>query len=252
MSRSGSGDETHESGDIDQRIPELERANKDLEKKIFEQERVEARLTASLREKEILLHEVHHRVKNNMQVISSLLKIQSGYVQDGNVRKMFEECQNRILAMSLVHEKLYKSQDIANVDFKEYIKTLLHDVFWSYGYGFGTGRIKLKMNIEDVSFGVSDAMSCGLIINELVSNSLKHAFPEGRSGEVSVSLQSTGKDKFELVVGDDGVGMPQHLDFRSVETLGMHLIILMAEDQLRGTIELDITDGTEFKVMFEG
>ncbi len=154
--------------------------------------------------------------------------------------------------MSLVHEKLYKSQDIANVDFKEYIKTLLHDVFWSYGYGFGTGRIKLKMNIGDVSFGVSDAMSCGLIINELVSNSLKHAFPEGRSGEVSVSLRSTGKDKFELVVGDDGVGMPQHLDFRSVETLGMHLIILMAEDQLRGTIELDITDGTEFTVTFEG
>ena len=252
MSRSGSGDETHESGGSNQRIAELEMANKDLEKKIAEQERVEGELTASLREKEILLHEVHHRVKNNMQVISSLLKIQSGYVRDDDVREMFEECQNRILAMSLVHEKLYKSQDIANVDFKEYIKTLLHDVFWSYGYGFGTGRIKLKMNIGDVSFGVSDAMSCGLIINELVSNSLKHAFPEGRSGEVSVSLRSTGKDKFELVVGDDGVGMPQHLDFRSVETLGMHLIILMAEDQLRGTIELDITDGTEFTVTFEG
>ena len=252
MSRSGSGDETHESGGSNQRITELEMANKDLEKKIAEQERVERELTASLREKEILLHEVHHRVKNNMQVITSLLKIQSGYVRDDDVREMFEECQNRILAMSLVHEKLYKSKDIANVDFKEYIKTLLHDVFWSYGYGFGTGRIKLKMNVDDVSLGVSDAMSCGLIINELVSNSLKHAFPEGRSGEVSVSLCSTGKDKFELVVGDDGVGMPQHLDFRSVETLGMHLIILMAEDQLRGTIELDITDGTEFKVTFEG
>ena len=252
MSRSGSGDETHESGGSNQRIAELERANKDLEKKIAEQERVEGELTASLREKEILLHEVHHRVKNNMQVISSLLKIQSGYVRDDDVREMLEECQNRILAMSLVNEKLYNSQDIANVDFKEYIKTLLHDVFWSYGYGFSTGRIKLKMDIEDVSFGVRDAMSCGLIINELVSNSLKHAFPEGRSGEVSVSLHSTGKDKFELVVGDDGVGMSQHRDFRSVETLGMHLIILMAEDQLRGTIELDITDGTKFKVTFEG
>ncbi len=251
MSRSGSGDETHEGGGIDQRIAELERANKDLEKKIAEQERVEAQLTTSLREKEILLQDVHHRVKNNMQVISSLLKIQSGYVGDDDVREMFEECQNRILAMSLVHEKLYKSQDIASVDFREYVKTLLHDVFWSYGYGFGTGRIKLKMNIDDVSFGVSDAISCGLIINELVSNSLKHAFPEGRSGEVSVSLRSTGKNKFELVVGDDGVGMSQYLDFRSVETLGMHLIILMAEDQLRGTIELDKTDGTKFKVMFE-
>ncbi|MCK5108465.1 MAG: hypothetical protein KAR25_02125, partial [Methanosarcinales archaeon] len=145
MSRSGSGDEMHESGDIDQHIAELERANKDLEKKIAEQERVEGELTASLREKEILLHEVHHRVKNNMQVISSLLKIQSGYVRDDDVREMLEECQNRILAMSLVNEKLYNSQDIANVDFKEYIKTLLHDVFWSYGYGFSTGRIKLKM-----------------------------------------------------------------------------------------------------------
>ena len=251
MSRSGSGDETHESGGIDQRIAELERVNKGLEQKIFEQERVEGELTASLREKEILLHEVHHRVKNNMQVITSLLKIQSGYVQDDDVRKMFEECQNRILAMSLVHEKLYKSQDIASVDFKEYIKTLLHDVFWSYGYGFGTGRIKLKMNIDDISFGVSDATSCGLIINELVSNSLKHAFPDGRSGEVSVSLHSNGKDKFELVVGDNGVGMQQHRDFRSVETLGMHLIILMAEDQLKGTIELDTTDGTKFKVVVE-
>lgn len=252
MSRSGSGDETHESGDSDQRIAELERANKDLVKKIAEQERAEEELTASLTEKEMLLREVHHRVKNNMQIISSLLKIQSGYVRDDDVREMFEECQNRILAMSLVHEKLYKSQDIESVDFKEYIKTLLHDVFWSYGYGFGAGRIKLKMNIEDVSFGVNDAMSCGLIINELVSNSLKHAFPESRSGEVKVSLRSTDKDKIELVVGDDGVGMPQHPDFRDVETLGMHLVILMAEDQLRGTIELDRTGGTEFRVTFEG
>ncbi len=124
-------------------------------------------------------------------------------------------------------------------------------MFWSYGYGFGTGRIKLKMNIDDISFGVSDATSCGLIINELVSNSLKHAFPDGRSGEVSVSLHSNGKDKFELVVGDNGVGMQQHRDFRSVETLGMHLIILMAEDQLKGTVELDTTDGTKFKVVVE-
>ena len=251
MSRSGSGDETHESGDRDQRIAELERANKDLEKKIAEQERVEGELTASLREKEILLHEVHHRVKNNMQVISSLLKIQSGYVND-DVRGMFEECQHRILAMSLVHENLYKSQDMASVDFKEYIKTLLHDVFWSYGYGVSTGRIKLEMNVEDVSFSVGDAMSCGLIINELVSNSLKHAFPEGRSGKIKVSLRALGEGRFELVVGDDGIGVPQHLDFRDVATLGMHLVILLAEDQLRGAIELDRTGGTEFLITFEG
>ena len=251
MSRSGSGDETHEIRDIAPRIAELERVNKDLEKKIAEQERAEGQLTASLLEKETLLREVHHRVKNNMQVISSLLKIQSGYVND-DVRGMFEECQHRILAMSLVHENLYKSQDMASVDFKEYIKTLLHDVFWSYGYGVSTGRIKLEMNVEDVSFSVGDAMSCGLIINELVSNSLKHAFPEGRSGKIKVSLRALGEGRFELVVGDDGIGVPQHLDFRDVATLGMHLVILLAEDQLRGAIELDRTGGTEFLITFEG
>lgn len=252
MDRSGSGDGTHAGVDIDQRIAELERVNEDLRNEIAERGRAEEQLAASLIEKETLLREVHHRVKNNMQVISSLLKIQSGYVRDEEVRGMFEECQNRIRAMSLVHEKLYKSKGVASVNFKEYIKTLLHDVFWSYGYGVGTGRIRLKMNVEDVSFGIDAAMSCGLIINELVSNSLKHAFPAGRSGEVKVSLRVTCEDEFELVVSDDGIGMPQHPDFRDVGTLGLHLVVLLAEDQLQGAIELDKTNGTEFRVTFEG
>ena len=252
MCRSGSDDEARAGVDTDQRIAELVRINEDLKKEIEERRRAEEQVTASLREKETLLREVHHRVKNNMQVISSLLKIQSGYVIDEKVREMFEECQNRIMAMSLVHEKLYKSKDMASVNFKEYIKTLLHDVFWSYGYGVDTGRIKLKMNVGDVSLGVDAAMSCGLIINELVSNSLKHAFPAGRSGEVEVSLRSVGEDEFELVVSDDGIGIPQHLDFKDLESLGMHLVVLLAEDQLQGTIELDRTDGSEFQVTFRG
>jgi PAS domain S-box-containing protein len=202
-------------------------------------------LKASLKEKEILLSEIHHRVKNNMQVISSLLKIQSDKIQDKAYADMFKESNDRIRSMSLVHEKLYQSKDFANVDFNGYVKGLVNSLFRSYG--IDTNKIKAKIEVEGISLGVDTAVPCGLLINELVSNSLKHAFPEKRNGEIRIALRSINEDEFELKVSDDGIGIPQDLDIKNTESFGMELISILV-DQLDGQIDLDRTAGTRYQI----
>ncbi len=219
-------------------------------KNITERKRAEEQIKASLREKEILLREIHHRVKNNMQVISSLLRLQAGYMKDEKYLDMFKDSQGRIMTMSLVYEKLYKSEGMAKINFNGYIKDLVTDLFQSYGVKQGT--IALNINAEDVSFGVDTAIPCGLIVNELVTNSLKHAFPDSRKGEIRISLCKADDDEFELVVGDNGVGIPEEIDFGKTESLGLHLVKILAENQLQGEINLDRSKGTEFKIKFKG
>ena len=208
-----------------------------------------AKTEASLKEKEVLLREIHHRVKNNMQVISSLIRLQSRNVKDEQQIEMLKESQNRIKAMALIHEKLYRSKDLANIDFNDYIKNLVNDLFLSYKVS--TGKVALKMNIETVSFGIDTAIPCGLIVNELVSNSLKHAFPKGRDGEIKISLRTLEEGDIELIVSDNGVGIPKDLDFRNTESLGLRLITNLTEKQLQGKVELNRNKGTEFQIKFK-
>jgi PAS domain S-box-containing protein len=225
----------------------LKRAQEELEIRV--QERT-AQLKESLEEKEILLREIHHRVKNNMQVISGLLMLQEEYSNDEKVNEMIKESQNRIDSMSLIHEKLYRSESISKIDFKEYVDDLVSGLFESYGI---TGsKVGFKVNAENINMGIDTAIPCGLIINELVSNSLKHAFPAGKKGEIEIFLRSTDDNIFELLARDNGVGIPEGIDFRKTESLGLHIVNILVENQLHGEITMNKNNGTEFRIRFRG
>ncbi len=217
----------------------------DITDRIKSQEQIKA----SLREKEVLLREIHHRVKNNMQVITTLLLLQSDKIKDKQYADMFKESQDRIKSMALVHEKLYRTESLTEIDFKEYVKSLVNSLFRSYGVN--PDRIDLKMDVEDVSLGLENAIPCGLIINELVSNSLKYAFPENREGEIKIALYSINADDLVLEVNDNGIGMPEELDIRNTESIGLHLVTILSEDQLDGRIELNRVNGTLFNIEFK-
>ncbi len=208
----------------------------------------EEQIKENLKEKEILLKEIHHRVKNNMQIISSLLRLQSRQITDIKYTDMLRESQNRIVSMSLIHEKLYHSKGLSKIDFNDYIRDLVNGLFQSFGVN---GSISLKLEIRDVSLGIDSAVPCGLIINELVMNSLKHAFPEGRKGEIGISLHPVDENMYELVVRDDGVSIPENVDITKTESLGLHLVSIMVESQLHGEISLYRNKGTEFRIKFK-
>ena len=216
---------------------------------ITERKQAEEKIKASLKEKEVLLREIHHRVKNNMQVIISLLSLQSDNIKDKQSLEMFKESQDRIRSMSLIHEKLYQSEDLANIDFSGYVKDLVNRLFGSYGVN--PERIELKIEIEDVSVGLDYAIPCGLIINELVSNSLKYAFPQEGKGEIKIALRSVNEDELELTVSDDGIGIPEDLDFENLESLGLDLVKTLAEHNLDAKIELNRAGGTKFHIQFK-
>ena len=215
---------------------------------ITERAQAEEKTKASLREKEVLLKEVHHRVKNNLQVISSLINLQARYTTDEQILQMFEEIQNRIQSMALIHEKLHQSEDMVRIDFSEYIQSLTAYLYQTYGAQ--SADITLKSNADDIFLDIDIAVPCGLILNELVSNSLKHAFTEELRGEIRIDFHSDTDNQLTLTVSDNGVGFPQDLDFRNTESLGLRLIVMLTE-QLDGTLELDSSDGTKFEITFE-
>jgi len=217
---------------------------------ITERKHAEEQLKESLKEKEILLREIHHRVKNNMQVISSLLMLQEELSEDEKVIEMLKDSQNRITSMALIHEKLYLSENLSKIDLKEYIDELVSGLFQSYG--ISEDKVALNINAENVLSGIDSAIPCGLIINELVSNSLKHAFPEDESGEINIFIRSTDEDMVELIISDNGVGIPKDLDFRKTESLGLRIVNVLVENQLHGEITLNRDKGTEFKIKFRG
>ena len=215
---------------------------------ITEPKLAEDRIKASLEEKEILLREIHHRVKNNMQVVISLLSLQSEKIKDQQYVDMLKESQDRIKSMALIHEKLYQSEDFANIDFDGYVKALVNSLFISQGVN--PDKISLKMEIANISLGLDYAIPCGLIINELVSNSLKYAFPDEREGEIRIGLQKTGENEVELTVSDNGIGIPAELDFGTIESLGLDLVKVLTEHQLGGKIELNRAGGSSFSIRF--
>jgi two-component sensor histidine kinase len=217
------------------------------QQEIAERKQAEERIQVSLQEKEILLKEIHHRVKNNLQVISSLLYLQSKEIEDQETLEMFLESQHRVRSMALVHERLYRTEDLARVDGAEYIRDLAGYLYRSYSTA--AGLVKLTVKVDDVSLGIDTAVPCGLIINELVSNSLKHAFADGREGHVLVELGLDSQGVYTLIISDDGVGLPEGLDFRNTRSLGLRLVNTLVE-QLGGTIELERSNETTFTITF--
>lgn len=204
-------------------------------------------IKASLKEKEMLLMEIHHRVKNNMQIISSLLNLQSRYIKDKSDLDLFKNSQNRVRSMALVHEMLYKSEDLARIDFAKYIKELTDQLFRSYRVNLGS--IKITIDVEDIPLGVDMAIPCALIINEIVSNSLKYAFQKKKRGEIKIKFCKNEKGKHALIVSDDGVGLPEGIDISKTGSLGLSLINTLA-GQLRGEIKIDRNRGTKFNIVF--
>jgi two-component sensor histidine kinase len=199
---------------------------------------------ASLKEKEELLKEVHHRVKNNLQVISSLLSLQSKYIKDEETADVFKQSQSRIQSIALIHEKLYQAGDFTKIEFSRYVADLTNNLLRTYGMG----RIKVNVDIKDVLLNIEYAIPCGLIINEMVTNSLKHAFPGGRDGNINIYMRKR-EENVELIVADDGTGM-RGIDPRNSKTLGMQLLTNIVEKQLEGKIGLDTKNGTKFKINF--
>lgn len=214
---------------------------------ISEQRKAEENLKQALTQKEILLKEVYHRVKNNLQVIYSLLHIQSMNVKDEQSKEIFKETQNRIRLMSSIHEKLYKSKDVSQIDFSEYLITLTDQL--EQAYPVKNGKVDLIIKSENVPLGIDKAIPCGLIVNELVSNAYKYAFDDKKNGQVIVSL-THDNGKYKLVIEDNGVGLPKDLDFKNTETMGMILLNTLTQ-QLLGNVELYNDKGTKFVITFE-
>lgn len=215
-----------------------------VQRDITEKKQAEEQIKQSLKEKEVLLKEIHHRVKNNMQIISSLLSLQSASIENAKLRTMFREIQNRVKSMALIHEKLYQSEDFASIDFSDCIKILADEAVQSY-----RTDIVVTVDADTVSLGIDTAIPCGLIINELVSNAAKHAFPD-EGGEIVITFHADGT-AVELTVADNGVGIPGDIDIKTTESLGLSLVTLLAVDQLSGTLDLDRSKGTAFRITFE-
>lgn len=216
-----------------------------IDRDITERKRAEEQIKASLQEKEVLLKEIHHRVKNNLQIISSLLYLQANKTEHPGALSALTDSRNRVRSMALVHERLYRSPSLASVNMGEYTRNLVSDL--KHTYQIGESSIRLTLTVEDIALDISEAVPCGLIINELLSNALKHAFPEGRGGEITVRLTRSDSGDVVLMVGDSGVGLPEHLDFRNSPSLGLTLVNSLVR-QLEGTIELDSRDGTTFTI----
>ena len=214
---------------------------------VTERKNIEIQLKNSLVEKEMLLKEIHHRVKNNLMIISSLLNLQSSYIKDKESQEIFKESQNRAKSMALIHERLYQSTDLKKIDFGDYIESLSSELFNTYVSQ--NSIIELKINVEDIFLDINTAIPLGLIVNELITNSLKHAFPEGRKGEIDVNFHKKD-DYYEFVLMDNGVGVPDTIDYKNTESLGMQIITNLTE-QIDGNIELNNENGTTFKISFK-
>ncbi len=205
----------------------------------------ERQIQESLKEKVTLLSEIHHRVKNNLQIMSSMLAIQSEYRGDDPFREVFEDIRNRIWSMALVHEGLYGSDNLSEINADHYLRRLLTGV--RSAYWMTRHRVAVKIDVEDISLELDTAVPCGLIINELFTNALKHAFPGERHGEIRVSLGALGKEQIVLEVSDDGIGLPEELDIEDPKSFGLNLVSLLTQ-QLRGDITLDRSAGTRYHI----
>lgn len=231
---------------IAQQADELRLANDQLTQEVAERRQAEEALKIALQEKVILLKEIHHRVKNNLAVVSSILGLQSRQVQDKTTLEVFKECRNRVKAMAKIHTNLYQSDDFSRVDFGSYIGDLTNDLFLAYRVN--PEAVTLTKHIDSLALDINNAIPLGLLLNELLSNTLKYAFPEGREGLIRIALRNEN-DYIRLTVADDGIGFPEDIDFTNTKSLGLQLVMALVQ-QLKGTINLKREQGTEFTVKF--
>lgn len=213
---------------------------------ISEKKKSSIEIINSLKEKEVLLKEIHHRVKNNLQVISSILNLQSSFVTDVNTLKILQESRNRIRSMAIIHESLYRKADFASINFSEYIQNLVYSLISSYGY---RQQIHVHLDLEEVSLNLDQAIPCGLIVNELVSNAIKYAWPDQESGNITLRLKEE-KNRLQLEISDDGIGLPEPFEEMNSDTLGLQLVITLI-DQLDGEITVANDEGTKYLINFE-
>lgn len=233
---------------VTERTIEITGANECLQQEITDRKLTEEKLKASLAEKDVLLKEIHHRVKNNLQVISSLLDLQAQYIRDPQALQSFQDSQIRVKAMARVHEQLYQSDDLAQVDFTRYIQNTASSLFSAYG-GRSKG-ISFLPQIEDIAVSIDTAIPLALIVSELIANSLKHGFPHPKNdGEILVKLWLGENSSGNLLVSDNGVGLPVEIDWQNPFTLGLKLVNILTR-QLRGRVELNRNKGTAFQVTF--
>lgn len=220
-----------------------------MEQEVQERKRAEEEIKLSLKEKEVLLKEIHHRVKNNLQIITSLLNLQSAQIKDPEALLMFRESQARVRSMALIHEKLYQSKDLARIDFAGYVRELMVYLFRSYTVS--PDQIQTELDTSDIYLGIDTAIPCGLIISELVTNSMKYAFPGGKRGKIYVGLHPLEDGNLELKVVDNGVGLPDDFDWRESDSLGLQLVSTLTA-QLHGKMHVSGRDGACFTLTFPG
>lgn len=228
------------------RAEHAEEINVELQTEMLVRKQAESDLKKSLLEKEVLLKEVHHRVKNNMQIISSILNLQAGNIKDPEIRKLFDESQDRIKSMALVHENLYRTKDFSNIDFELYVRNLVENLYRSYKVD--SMKISYELDLEKIMLTIDIGIPCGLIINELISNSIKYAFGNSNKGVIFVSLKKAG-DQVTLVVGDNGKGIDENIDIFQTKSLGFQLVTALVQ-QIEGNISLEKVGGTKFIINF--
>lgn len=231
-----------------------EKTTKHLKKEIDEKtaaeedlKQAEENLKENIHQKEVLLKEVHHRVKNNLQVISSILNLQRGYIQDEGTLNIVRECQDRIKSMAFIHENLYQSVDLAEINFPEYLQNLCNNL--KYSYMTPDRNISLDFDFEDISLSLDSAIPCGLIVNELVSNCFKYAFKDSKRGDIKISLAKKN-NKTILIVHDSGIGLPKDLNIETNDSLGLQLVLTLV-DQIDGKIKYEYTNGSKFTINFK-
>jgi PAS domain S-box-containing protein len=214
-----------------------------------ELKKTEDALRISLKEKDLLLQELNHRVNNNLQLIANLLRMQRKHVADKTALAVFDESQNRIRSIALVHERLYLTKSFYRINLKDYITELSQHIYQSFVAA--DDAVKLTIKVEDVILDIERVITCGLIINEMLSNSLKYAFPDRSDGQIAISIRYTGNGLIELLYRDNGIGIPESIDIRAARTLGMQLIVNLAEKQLDGSLSVERDNGTAFKIVFK-
>jgi two-component sensor histidine kinase len=233
--------------ELEEVASELSEANLNMETEIAERQRAEEQINSSLKEKEVLLKEIHHRVKNNFQIIISLLNLQSGGITDANLLRLFNESVNRIRAMALVHEELYQSESISDIDFATYLRTISEELYISYASG--PHKPELIIESENIYLGIDQAIPCGLILNELLTNSLKYAFPGSSDNKITVTMCASGNGEITLSISDNGIGLSENIDIEKISSLGLQLVSVLIK-QIHGRYQIDRQNGTSWIITF--